>query len=84
MSEEIAPRPRLACSLVEFRVSERSYGISPEESQDKRPGTVARHAVVFRIDLPCQLRSDRTNHSGKYLITNYFRGADAFCQGSTP
>lgn len=78
MSVEIAPCRRLACSIVEFCQSEAEHEISTEELRDKRPGTVARHAVVFWAVLPCQVGTDRADFSGKPLIAIYFYGAFSF------
>ncbi len=67
-----------ACDDVALAEGSRSAQNQREASPDKRPGTVARHAVVVWPVSPCQTGGCRARSSGKPLITSVFYRADAW------
>jgi hypothetical protein len=66
-----------ACDDVALAEGRRSAQAQQEALPDKRPGTVARHAVVVRQVSPCQTGGRRAGSSGKPLIASGFYRADA-------
>lgn len=66
-----------ACDGVALAGGRRSAQAQRDVLPDKRPGTVARQAVVVRPISPCQTGGRRARGSGKPLIAGAFNRAGA-------
>ena len=66
-----------ACDGVVLAGGSRSAQVQRDVLPDKRPGTVARQAVVVRPVSPCQTGGRRAGRSGKPLFEGTFYRAGA-------
>lgn len=72
------------CDGVALAEGRRLAQAQREALPDKRPGTVARHAIVVRQVSPCQTGGRRAGSSGKHLIAGIFHRACASCREAGP
>lgn len=77
MTAGFALRRSAACYGVALAGGRRWAQAQREVLPDKRPGTVARQAVVVWQVSPCQTGGHRAGSSGMPLITSVFHRAEA-------